>query len=78
MLQKLLEKFLILCLLLLSKEKGPEIGSSPPSKVSWKTLMKRMKETAIKNQDLEYYGTRKKGLSRPNTMHKFNPNYQTD
>ena len=46
MLQKLLEKFLILCL---SKEKGPEIGSSPPSKVSWKTLMKRMKETAIKN-----------------------------
>ena len=53
MLQKLLEKFLIVCL---SKEKGPEIGSSPPSKVSWKTLMKRMKETAIK--DLEYYGTR--------------------
>ena len=49
MLQKLLEKFLIVCLLLLSKEKGPEIGSSPPSKVSWKTLMKRMKETAIKN-----------------------------
>ena len=34
MLQKLLEKFLIVCLLLLSKEKGPEIGSSPPSKVS--------------------------------------------
>ena len=30
------------------KGKGPEIGSSPPSKVSWKTLMKRMKETAIK------------------------------
>ena len=30
------------------KGKSPEIGSSPPSKVSWKTLMKRMKETAIK------------------------------
>ena len=45
MLQKLLEKFLIVCL---SKEKGPEIGSSPPSKSEKKTLMKRMKETAIK------------------------------
>lgn len=35
-------------LCLLSKEKGPEIGSSPPSKSEKKTLMKRMKETAIK------------------------------
>ena len=37
-----------LCVSVERREKGPEIGSSPPSKVSWKTLMKRMKETAIK------------------------------
>ena len=38
-------------LCLLSKEKGPEIGSSPPSKSEKKTLMKRMKETAIKREE---------------------------